>query len=113
MEIVLVRHGETEANAEGRMQGHRDFPLNERGRQQARILGDWFVAQGIDWSRVYVSPLARAWQTAEIIVSRSGGPAPQREPALIELNAGALEGLVLEEMVARFPRFGERHVTEI
>ena len=55
----------------------------------------------------------RAWQTAEIIVSRTGGPAPQREPALIELTAGALEGLVQEEIVARFPRFAERHVTEI
>jgi 2,3-bisphosphoglycerate-dependent phosphoglycerate mutase len=113
MEIVLVRHGETEANAQGRMQGHRDYPLTARGREQARILGDWFVAQRIDWSRVYVSPLERAWQTAEIIVSRSGGPRPEREPALIELTAGALDGLVQEEIVQRFPRFAERHVTEI
>jgi broad specificity phosphatase PhoE len=71
------------------------------------------LAQRIDWSRVYVSPLLRAQQTAEIIVSRAGGPAPEQEPALIELTAGALEGLDQEEIVARFPRFAERHVTEI
>ena len=108
-----MRHGETEANAAARMQGHLDYPLNERGREQARILGEWFVAQGIDWSRVYVSPLQRARETAEIIVSRAGGPAPEPEPALIELTAGALEGLDQQEIVARFPRFAERHVTEI
>jgi 2,3-bisphosphoglycerate-dependent phosphoglycerate mutase len=113
MEIVLVRHGETEANREARMQGHLDYPLTERGREQARILGDWFVRQRVNWSRVYVSPLLRAWQTAEIVVGRTGGPAPEREPALIELTAGALEGLVQEEIVQRFPRFAERHVTEI
>jgi 2,3-bisphosphoglycerate-dependent phosphoglycerate mutase len=113
MEIVLVRHGESEGNAQARMQGHLDLPLTERGRQQARRLGDWFVNQGIDWSRVYVSPLSRAWQTAEIILGRTGGPPLQREPALIELSAGALEGLTQEDIALRFPRFAERHVTEI
>lgn len=113
MEIVLVRHGESEGNAQARMQGHLDYPLTERGREQARVLGDWFVQHGVAWSRVYVSPLARAWETAEIVVGRTGGPPLTREPALIELTAGALEGLTQEEIVSRFPRFAERHVTEI
>ncbi len=113
MEILLVRHGESEGNAAERMQGHRDYPLTERGREQARVLGNWLDRQRISWSKLYASPLLRAWQTAEIVVGRAGGPAPEAEPALMELTAGAIEGLNHEEIVASFPRFAERHVTEI
>ncbi len=113
MEILLVRHGESEGNAAEIMQGHRDYPLTERGRDQARTLGDWLARRRIGWSKLYASPLRRAWETAEIVVKRAGGPAPAAEPALVELTAGAIEGLNHEQIVARFPRFAERHVTEI
>jgi broad specificity phosphatase PhoE len=113
MELILVRHGESLGNAEGRMQGHSDYPLTDRGRAQAKQLGGWLGRQGITWSRAYASPLARAWETAEIVTSLTGGPAVEPEPLLKELMAGALEGRTLDEIVARFPRFGQRHVTEL
>ena len=113
MEVILVRHGESVGNAEGRMQGHSDYPLTERGRAQARRLGEWFARQGITWSRAYASPLARAWETAGIVTSITRGPAVEPEPLLKELMAGALEGSTLEEIVSRFPRFAQRHVTEL
>lgn len=113
MEIILVRHGESVGNAEGRMQGHSDYPLTERGRAQARRLGEWFVRQGLNFARVYASPLARAWETAEIVTRITGGPTPEPEPLLKELRAGELEGRTLEQIVAEFPRFGQRHVTEL
>ena len=47
LEIVVVRHGESKANAEARMQGRFDSPLNDRGRAQAHVVGRWFASQGM------------------------------------------------------------------
>ncbi|MFT5115119.1 MAG: alpha-ribazole phosphatase [Parasphingorhabdus sp.] len=66
--IILVRHGESEWNRTGRIQGQTDIPLTENGRQQARVIGR-FLADKLDVStlNIYVSPMKRAQQTAQII----------------------------------------------
>jgi probable phosphoglycerate mutase len=110
LEILLVRHGESEGNAQDRMQGRSDFPLTEHGRGQARRLARWLAALPLDWHAVYASPLLRAWETAAIIQRDAGGPSPVAEPELAEIAAGELEGLNFVEIVERFPSYTERGV---
>jgi broad specificity phosphatase PhoE len=69
-ELLLVRHGETDWNAEGRLQGHTDRPLNEYGRRQAQRLADELAGEELE--AIYSSDLARARETAEIVGERSG-----------------------------------------
>jgi probable phosphoglycerate mutase len=112
MDVLLVRHGESEGNAQERMQGRSDFPLTARGREQAQRLSAWLDAQGIAWDRLYASPLQRAWATAEVLAGDRGGT-PHVEPELREVFAGALEGLTFEEIAIRFPRYAARKVNEL
>jgi broad specificity phosphatase PhoE len=92
--LLLVRHGETDWNAEGRLQGHSDRPLNEYGRRQARELAERFAADGI--GAVYASDLARARETAEIVAARLGLEVVL-DPDLREKNWGNWEGLTADE----------------
>ena len=93
--LLLVRHGETDWNAEGRLQGHTDRPLNDYGRRQAAALADRLVADDtID--AVYASDLARARETAEILAGRLGLPVVT-DPDLRERNWGNWEGLTGSE----------------
>ncbi len=68
--LLLVRHGETDWNAEGRLQGHTDRPLSDYGRRQARRLGEELEGEGLE--AIYSSDLARAHETAEIVGERLG-----------------------------------------
>jgi broad specificity phosphatase PhoE len=113
VEILLVRHGESIGNAEDRMQGRSDFALTENGRAQARRLGSWLSERELRWDRLYASPLLRAAETARLVHAAAGGPAPEPEAALVELRAGALEGLTFEEIGATFPSYATRAVTEL
>jgi broad specificity phosphatase PhoE len=79
--ILLVRHGETDWNSEGRWQGHADRPLNEAGRAQALALADSLASRRVD--AVYSSDLLRAHSTARIVADRVGLP--------VELDAGLRE----------------------
>jgi broad specificity phosphatase PhoE len=88
--LLLVRHGETDWNAEGRLQGHTDRPLNEVGRRQATALADRL--DGDEITAVYASDLARARETAEILAERLG-LAVVTDPDLRERNWGSWEGL--------------------
>ncbi len=110
MEILLVRHGESEGNAQERMQGRSDFPLTDYGRTQARRLGGWLRARGLAMAAAYVSPLRRAWETAEILRVAAGIPEPTPEPALAEIFAGALEGLTFKGIDEQFPSYAARGV---
>ena len=92
--LLLVRHGETDWNAEGRLQGHTDLPLNERGRRQAQSLAEELAGQEI--AAVYSSDLARARQTAAVVAARLGLPVAV-EADLREKNWGTWEGLTAAE----------------
>lgn len=113
MEILLVRHGESKANAEGRLQGSLDYTLSERGEAQARQLGRWLSKNAVGWDFAFSSPLARAKQTAEILCAETSGPAAAVEPDLAEIRAGALEGMTREDMEAKHPDWMKRAVTEL
>lgn len=113
MELVIVRHGESEGNAEGRMQGRKDYGLTEAGRRQARVLSEWLAQRRIGWDAAYTSPLSRALNTAQIVAEHLGQPAPSIDPDLCELSAGRLEGLTRPEMERQFPEFFDRGITEI
>ncbi|MCC6216002.1 MAG: histidine phosphatase family protein [Polyangiaceae bacterium] len=113
MELLIVRHGESTGNAEGRMQGRQDWPLSERGREQARGLGEFLGARGVTLAAVYSSPLSRALETARIVAARAGAPEPVTEPELAEIDAGGLEGLDRAGMEERFPEFLRRDITTL
>ena len=98
--VFYIRHGETDWNVAGRLQGHRDIPLNAKGRVQAahcgEVLRDQFAREGRDPSSLdYVSsPLGRATETMELARAALGLPVAGyvREPQLIELSFGDWEG---------------------
>ena len=97
LEITLIRHGETEANASGRWQGHGDSPLSAIGEAQAAELGR-ALAEGPAFDAVYCSDLRRAVSTA-----RNLHPAPETDPAWREIHVGQFEGLNRDEVESRFP----------
>jgi 2,3-bisphosphoglycerate-dependent phosphoglycerate mutase len=88
--LLLVRHGETDWNADGRLQGHTDRPLSAFGRRQARQLAEELADESLE--AIYASDLARARETAEIVGERLGLPVVL-EPDLREKDWGTWEGL--------------------
>jgi broad specificity phosphatase PhoE len=92
--LLLVRHGETDWNAEGKLQGHSDRPLNDFGRRQATALADRLEDEDI--AAIYSSDLVRAKETAEILGARVGVPVVV-DPDLREKNWGTWEGLTGDE----------------
>ncbi len=70
VQLLLMRHGESQGNREMRLQGRKDFPLTGRGRSQALALGQRLASSGI--SAVYSSPITRALDTARIIGDATG-----------------------------------------
>ena len=104
--VVLVRHGETDWNAESRMQGWAPVPLNDRGRAQAEAVAPW-LADEFDVDRVHASDLARTRETAERILPALSvdGSAVEYDPAWRERDLGVYQGLPLETADERFPEF--------
>jgi broad specificity phosphatase PhoE len=98
--IHLIRHGETENNRRGHVQGWTESPLSELGREQARRVGDRLRAGTID--AVVSSPLGRAVETARIAVG-SGARVELRD-GLREMNLGAWEGKSAAELRKTYPR---------
>lgn len=89
--IALIRHGETDWNAQFRIQGRTDIPLNPTGIEQAQRVAQWLRAE--QWHRVCTSPLSRASQTAEIIAESLSLAELDVREELIERFFGAAEGL--------------------
>ena len=106
-EIILVRHGQSTANATGVWQGQLDFPLSELGQRQAAEAGRALRGTGI--SGVYASPLSRAFETATIVAAEAGfeGEVVPVE-GLKERKGGILEGHTWAEQEARDPEFAEK-----
>ena len=96
----LVRHGETEWNRTGRMQGHTGVPLSAEGRRQATLLAARL--RSVEFSAVYSSDLARAAETAGIITAGRDLPVTT-DTDLREFSYGEWEGLTLEEVETRYP----------
>lgn len=96
--LLLVRHGETEWNSDGRIQGSVDVPLSEAGLAQAAALADDLAGRGVRPDRVYTSDLQRSRETGRILSGRLGVKAVSATPLLRELNCGAWEGRLIEEL---------------
>jgi probable phosphoglycerate mutase len=99
--VFVARHGETDWNAEGRIQGHKDIPLNEAGRDQARGLAASAKKRGI--AAVGASDLLRAKETAEIVARALELDVTLVDAGLRERSLGVFEGLTREECETRFP----------
>ena len=99
-ELILIRHAQSELNAARLWQGLTDSPLSELGRQQALALALELAAERFD--AVVTSPLARAVATADPLAA-ARGLAPEREPALRELDVGRWGGLSRDEIGQRWP----------
>jgi len=97
--IYLFRHGETSWNAEGRIQGHHDIPLNDRGREQARRIVT--PIRKLKVEAILTSDLSRAVETARIVAEPSAIPVFQ-EKRLREVHFGKLEGLDRAQIEAKF-----------
>jgi broad specificity phosphatase PhoE len=98
--IWLARHGETAPNAEGRVQGWLDPPLNDVGRDQAQRLADEAATLGL--RSLYSSHLARARETAEAVGERVGLET-RVDARFAESNRGTWEGRLLREIKQREP----------
>lgn len=98
--LVLVRHGRTAWNLEGRAQGHTDVGIDETGREQARAMSEVIAAMAPDtlWS----SDLARARETAAFVAAEAGLQV-RFDPRLREFDVGERAGLTTPEFAERYP----------
>jgi probable phosphoglycerate mutase len=113
LDLMLVRHGQSEAYVDGTsfplVDGHGDPPLSELGREQASLVCDRLAGLGID--AIYVTTLRRTAQTAAPLARRLGLE-PQVEPGLREVYLGEWEGGLYRKMVAEFGPIAQRMFAE-
>ncbi|WP_430592130.1 histidine phosphatase family protein [Humidisolicoccus flavus] len=100
MQITLVRHGQTDWNFARKMQGTSDIPLNDVGREQARVAGVRLRDEGIEG--IVSSPLSRAAETADIIAAELGLTVEARYENLVERHYGKAEGLTHDDATERW-----------
>lgn len=98
--VLLIRHGQSEGNAEGRFGGHTATPLSARGRRQAEATARALSTE--TFTAIYSSDLPRAIETA-MPLARLTGLEVQRTEAFRERSVGVMEGLTFEEAAARHP----------
>lgn len=104
--LLLVRHGESIWNAEGRWQGSADPPLSDIGRMQAGTLAAFLAPDGID--SAISSDLDRARETAQIVCDALGLAAPTIDVGWRERDVGEISGHTREEIEAKWPGLLER-----
>lgn len=90
MKLYIIRHGETDWNVKRRFQGRSDIPLNDEGRRLAQITSQ--ALEDVPFTKIYTSPLKRAYETAVIIKGQRDIPVIE-EPRIIEISFGEYEGL--------------------
>lgn len=100
MFLYLIRHGETEFNASGRIQGQSDSRLSDVGRRQCELVAK--VLEHVALDAVYTSPLQRAVESARCLAEPRGLEL-MVEPLLMEINAGIFQGLDWDEINTRYP----------
>jgi len=98
MRVLLVRHGETPWNAEGRYQGQTDIPLSAVGEEQARKLGARLA--DVEITRAMASPLSRARRTAELALGIARESMLTIDAGLSEIHHGTWEGKLAGEIAA-------------
>lgn len=101
-EICAARHGETDWNVTGVLQGWTDVMLNELGRKQAVDMATAMAGEG--FTRIYSSPLLRAAESAQIIARKLGLPEPDFHEGLKERHFGAIQGTPKSELAELNPR---------
>jgi probable phosphoglycerate mutase len=99
--ILLVRHGESIWNAEGRWQGAANPPLSDAGRAQAKQLAEAVRDAGID--SLVASDLDRARETAQVVADALGLPDASIDPGWRERDVGEISGHTREEIEAKWP----------
>lgn len=106
--IYVIRHGQTDQNQSGLLQGRSNTRLNENGVRQAEKAGEYFRSQGIRFDRCYSSPLDRAVKTAKIVTGFSDDEIV-KDDLLLEMDYGPYEGISLKnppkEIVTFFSDF--------
>ncbi len=113
MQIYIIRHGLSEGNASGVIQGYSDSPLTDIGQAQANLLGRYFKHEGIIPEKIIASPLRRAYQTAEIIAGEiDPNLIIETHRGLMEVDVGDLSGLSIEDAIAKYPEWGEVDVNK-
>jgi probable phosphoglycerate mutase len=100
--LLLVRHGETDWNRQGRFQGQIDIPLNANGLAQAEAAGTFLASVSIH--RAYTSSMARPRQTAEVILASHPGVPLTATRGLVEIGHGLWEGRLEQEIAESWPR---------
>ena len=103
MKLRLVRQGETTGNAEGRLQGHADFPLSDNGIQQALALANRMRCEQYVPTHTYSSPLRRTADTARIATAYLDTQIIYWDD-LMEYDVGIVSGLTLEEIAIQHPQ---------
>ncbi len=98
--VLLIRHGQSQGNAEGRFGGHTDTPLSPKGRGEARRTADTLASES--FSAIICSDLARAIETASPL-AKVAGLELQTAEAFRERSVGVMEGLTFEEAAAQHP----------
>ncbi len=98
--VILIRHGQSQGNAEGRFGGHTDTPLSALGRRQAEATANALGSE--KFSAIYSSDLPRAIETATPLAQRTGAPLITSE-ALRERSVGVMEGLTFAEAAEQHP----------
>jgi 2,3-bisphosphoglycerate-dependent phosphoglycerate mutase len=101
LQLLMIRHGESEADLLGVHEGRADFPLTEHGRQQARLLAK-YLKEHFPPDVILASPLKRANGTAEILREKVNCPLVI-EADLMEYNNGVLAGMSREEAALKYP----------
>ncbi|MBR5248937.1 MAG: histidine phosphatase family protein, partial [Lachnospiraceae bacterium] len=97
MNLYIMRHGETDWNKQGKLQGSVDIPLNDFGIELAEKTRDGFQREGITFDKVFSSPYIRAHKTAEIIVG-AAELSIDVQPDIREMNFGGNEGAYVREL---------------
>ncbi|HEV7745070.1 MAG TPA: histidine phosphatase family protein [Pyrinomonadaceae bacterium] len=98
--VVIIRHGQSQGNAEGRFGGHTDTPLSPRGRKQAQATAKALATE--KFSAIYSSDLPRAIETASPLAQLTGVSLITTD-ALRERSVGVMEGLTFEEAAEQHP----------
>lgn len=103
MKIYIIRHGQTKLNKMAALQGRSDHPLNEQGILQAERVGSLLREQGIDFDKIYSSPLSRAIKTAQIVAGQE--TKLYIDDRLIEMDYGPYEGTDLKQLPSELTYF--------